>query len=95
MGPGSLSSLTDGLLRLGGKQDMKGQRVFAMELKAVQKVGLGMNIGTKLVLKDAIVARGMVLLEPRSATVTGGKIEALHKAWLENRKKDLKEAIDE
>jgi RecQ-mediated genome instability protein 1 len=75
-------------------QDWRGISVFGMELKNVPKVGLGMGIGSKLVLKNVEVARGMILLEPSSTTVVGGKIEELHRSWLENRKKDLKEAID-
>jgi RecQ-mediated genome instability protein 1 len=54
-----------------------------------------MSIGMKVVLKPGtIVARGVVLLEPATVVVLGGKIEALHKSWLENRKKDLKAAIE-
>src|SRR5450432_1870384 len=46
-------------------QDVKGMRVYALELKPVREVGLGMSIGMKVVLKPGtIVARGVVLLEP-------------------------------
>ncbi|KAI9743347.1 MAG: hypothetical protein M1818_003193 [Claussenomyces sp. TS43310] len=75
-------------------QDAKGQRVFALELKTVAKVGLGMGIGTKIMLKGVTVARGMVLLEPATAVVLGGKIEALHKNWTANRKKELMQTIE-
>lgn len=75
-------------------QDCKGQRVFGFELKAVSpKIGLGMDIGTKMVLKGCIVARGMVLLEPENVMVLGGKIEHLHKIWQKDRKKELRDAI--
>lgn len=75
-------------------QDASGRRVYGMELKALEGVGLGMSMGCKMVLKNAVVARGMVLLEPATTTVLGGKIEALHKAWKEGRKVELKAAIE-
>ena len=75
-------------------QDAKGTRVYGMELKAVEGVGLGMNIGCKIVLKNVVVARGIILLSPPNTTILGGKIETLHKAWKENRKAELKAAIE-
>ena len=76
-------------------QDARGTRVYGIELRALEGVGLGMNIGCKLVLKDAIVARGLVLMEPKTTTILGGKIEGLHKAWKEGRKEELKKAIEQ
>ncbi|KAJ9659797.1 hypothetical protein H2201_007233 [Coniosporium apollinis] len=73
-------------------QDAQGMRVFGVELVGVEGVGVGMNIGAKMVLRDVLVARGVVLLEPRSVRVEGGKIEGLHKAWREGRKERLKTA---
>ncbi len=73
-------------------QDAKGTRVYGIELREVQGVGLGMSIGSKYVLKNAIVARGVVLLESGTASCIGGKIENLHKAWKEGRKEELKAA---
>lgn len=76
-------------------QDHKGQRVFGIELRSVPKVGLGMEIGMKMVLrKGCEVSRGVVMLRPESVLVLGGKIETLHKTWQANRKRDLREAID-
>ena len=75
-------------------QDAGGRRVYGVELKGLEGVGLGMSIGCKMVLKNASVARGLVLLEPATTTVLGGKIEELHKAWKEGRKADLKAAIE-
>jgi RecQ-mediated genome instability protein 1 len=46
-----------------------------------------------MMLSGFTVARGVVLLEPRKVVVLGGKIEVLHKGWIENRKKDLEAAI--
>lgn len=74
-------------------QDVKGQRIYGLELRAVKGVGLEMSIGTKMMLNGCTVARGVVLLEPGKVVMLGGKIEALHKAWIENRKKDLEAAI--
>ena len=75
-------------------QDAKGTRVYGIELKGVEGVGLGMSMGCKMVLRNVVVARGVVLLEPGTTTVLGGKIEGLHKAWKEGRKAELKAAIE-
>ncbi|CAF9920102.1 MAG: hypothetical protein HETSPECPRED_004162 [Heterodermia speciosa] len=76
-------------------QDPQGLRVYGIELKDVEGVALGMHIGCKLVLEGTIVARGILLLEPRTTSLLGGRIEHLHKAWKENRKRDLKAAIQD
>ena len=75
-------------------QDAQGSRIYGIELKHIEGVGLGMNIGSKLVLRDVLVARGVLLLEPDTTSLLGGKIETQHKAWKENRKADLKAAIE-
>jgi RecQ-mediated genome instability protein 1 len=67
-------------------QDAKGTKVWAIELKKVDGVRLGICLGTKLLLRDVRVARGMVLLEPGGVQVLGGKIEELDKEWREGRK---------
>lgn len=75
-------------------QDWKGQRVFGIELRRVAGVRLGMDIGTKVVLKGAVVARGCILLEPKTVVLLGGKIDVLHRAWLDGRKGELREGIE-
>ena len=75
-------------------QDAKGTRIYGIELKEVEGVGLGMSMGCKMVLRNVVVARGVVLLAPETTTVLGGKIEGLHKAWKEGRKAELKAAIE-
>lgn len=75
-------------------QDAAGRRMYGIELKGLEGVGLGMSIGCKMVLKNALVARGVVLLEPSTTAVLGGKIEELHKAWKDGRKTELKAAIE-
>ncbi|KAI4237053.1 MAG: hypothetical protein LQ349_002143 [Xanthoria aureola] len=75
-------------------QDARGTGVYGIELKDVKGVGLGMSIGCKMVLKNVLVARGVLLMEPANTTILGGKIEALHRAWKENRKAELKAAIE-
>ena len=74
-------------------QDARGVRVYGIELRNVVGLGLDMNIGCKLALKGASVARGVVLLEPSAVTVLGGKIEDLHKKWRDTRKAQLRAAI--
>ncbi|OJD35994.1 rmi1 protein [Diplodia corticola] len=73
--------------------DAAGTRVYGFELVPVPGVDVErMGIGAKLVLRNAVVARGVVLLEPRTTTCLGGKVEALDKPWREGRLARLKEA---
>ena len=76
-------------------QDARGKSVYAIELKDIKGVAIGMSIGCKFVLKNARIARGVALLEPASTAMLGGKIEELHNAWKENRKTQLLTAIQE
>lgn len=75
-------------------QDSQGERVFGIELKNVEGVALGMSIGCKAVLRNITIARGVILLGPWNMTLLGGRINILHQAWKENRKAELKEAIE-
>lgn len=77
-------------------QDCKGAKVYGFELKQVEKIGYPpiMNIGCKIMLKrGSKVARGMVMLEPGSTVILGGKIEGLDKAWREGREKTLRDMV--
>ena len=75
-------------------QDCKGQTVYGIELRRVDKIGVGSTtIGEKVVMKaGTIVARGTVLLEPCNCQLLGGKVDAWQKDWLEQRLARLKEA---
>ena len=73
-------------------QDAKGLKIYALELRAIDGVSTNMNLGCKFVLRNFTVARGVIMLEPRSVQVLGGKIEALHKAWRDGRLERLKAA---
>lgn len=75
-------------------QDARGGVVYGFELGRVQGVSLGMNIGLKMELRNVVVARGLVLLEPKSVVLLGGKIEAAHKTWREGRKAQLLAAVE-
>ncbi|KAL5337337.1 DUF1767-domain-containing protein [Aspergillus crustosus] len=75
-------------------QDAKGTRAVGIEMARI--IGVGVNtlpIGAKLTLRNATVARGMILLTPESVTLLGGKIEAMDKAWKTGRKARLLEKI--
>lgn len=74
-------------------QDVKGQTVYAFELTKIPKIEVGMSIGTKMMLRNVLIARGLVMLEPEKVVVLGGKVDVLHKEWVENRKKGLLEAV--
>ena len=88
-----------GIITKGGPhkvllQDVKGTRAYGIELRGVEGLGLEMSIGCKVLLKDIKVTRGVLLLEPGSTSVLGGKIEGLHRVWRENRKVELRAAIE-
>jgi RecQ-mediated genome instability protein 1 len=70
-------------------QDATGCRVYGFELSPVSGVNLNITIGAKLVLKDATIARGVVLLQPATVTLLGGRIDELHKSWKAQRKERL------
>ncbi|KAI9839742.1 MAG: hypothetical protein M1837_002030 [Sclerophora amabilis] len=74
-------------------QDARGIMAFGIELKPVKGLSGGMSIGTKVVLRNVLVARGVLLLEPNTTTLLGGRIEASHKAWIDNRKAELRAGI--
>lgn len=76
-------------------QDCKGQKVYGLELKRIDRIGVGtLNIGEKMLLKKGtIVARGTLLLEPSGCTILGGKVDAWQKAWLDGRLARLRETV--
>ncbi|KAE8308783.1 hypothetical protein BDV41DRAFT_481171 [Aspergillus transmontanensis] len=77
-------------------EDAAGTKAVAIELKRVSGIALGkLPIGAKLVLHNATVARGMVLLTPESVTLLGGKIDSLDQTWKEGRKERLVARITE
>ncbi|OHF01217.1 RecQ mediated genome instability protein Rmi1 [Colletotrichum orchidophilum] len=77
-------------------QDSKGNKIYAMELKRIDKIGIGSTyIGEKVMLKKGtVIARGTVLLEPEKCVMLGGKVDAWQKAWVEGRMARLKEAVE-
>ena len=75
-------------------QDSKGITVYGIELVDIKGLSLSMSIGSKMALKNVAVARGVLLLEPATTTLLGGKIENLHESWKANRKTSLKAAIE-
>ncbi|KAJ5555166.1 hypothetical protein N7461_003636 [Penicillium sp. DV-2018c] len=73
-------------------EDAAGTLVVGVEMQRVEGISLEkLGIGAKLLLQNATVARGMVLLKPGSVTLLGGKIEARDKAWRDGRKARLLE----
>ncbi|OAA81993.1 hypothetical protein LEL_01538 [Akanthomyces lecanii RCEF 1005] len=76
-------------------QDSKGRTVYAVEMKRMDRIGVGKtNIGEKMLLKaGTVVARGSVLLTPDKTVFLGGKVEAWHEAWMNGRLARLKAAV--
>jgi RecQ-mediated genome instability protein 1 len=75
-------------------QDCKGQKAFGLEVKRIDRFGVGrLNIGEKLVVKSgAVVARGVILLDPSNCVALGGKVEAWQKPWVDGQLERLREA---
>lgn len=71
-------------------QDAKGTKAVGVEMTRINGIGIGkLPIGGKLLLRNATVARGMILLTPESVLLLGGKIEAMDQAWKTDRKSRL------
>ncbi|KAF7544052.1 hypothetical protein G7Z17_g10259 [Cylindrodendrum hubeiense] len=78
-------------------QDCKGTKVFAMELKRMDSIGVGTTqMGEKILLKaGTVISRGTILLEPDKCILLGGKIEAWQRVWMDGRLARLREAVNE
>ncbi|KAF2122058.1 RecQ mediated genome instability protein Rmi1 [Lophiotrema nucula] len=70
-------------------QDAKGLKVYAYDLNGIEGLNASMNMGTKLLLRNCDVRRGVIMLEPGFVQILGGKIEALDKMWKDGRKDRL------
>lgn len=101
-GAGATTQNTNGAAPTAGKnavhrltlQDHKRSRVYAVELKRIDAVGVAKtSIGCKILLRaGSVVARGTVLLTPENCVVLGGKIDVWHEDWTKGRLARLKEA---
>lgn len=77
-------------------QDAAGTQIVALELRSVEGIAIGkLPIGAKMVLRNVIVGRGMVLLTPDTVIVLGGKIEHLDAEWRRTRKANLLARLEE
>ncbi|KAI0904464.1 RecQ mediated genome instability protein Rmi1 [Ustulina deusta] len=76
-------------------QDCKGQKLYGLELKRIERIGIGsLNIGEKIILKRGVViARGTLLLDAPTCAILGGKVEAWQRDWVEGRLTRLREAV--
>ncbi|KAL1958947.1 hypothetical protein VTO42DRAFT_3500 [Malbranchea cinnamomea] len=71
-------------------EDAKGTKVVAIELKRINGIAVEkVPIGTKILLKNATLARGMILIEPANVEILGGKIDIMDKEWRAQRKARL------
>lgn len=74
-------------------QDWKGQHVYGLEVGAVPKVGIMLSIGTKVVVRNLVLARGVAMLDANNTTVIGGEIKELNEKWVKERKQKLQNAM--
>lgn len=93
-GPAAAGSGNDRATHRLVLQDARGQKIYGLELKKVDRIGIGKtNIGEKMLVKSgAAVSRGVIMLEPQKCVVLGGKVDVWHKAWVEGRIARLKAA---
>lgn len=75
-------------------QDCRGQKVYGFELVHIPEIAVGvLPIGAKILLKKGtVVARGSILLEPKTCQMLGGKVEAWQRSWLDGRLARLRDA---
>ncbi|PHH80331.1 hypothetical protein CDD80_1970 [Ophiocordyceps camponoti-rufipedis] len=97
--PPPTTTTTTGEARAGAThrlvlQDCRGTRVFAVELRRVERVGVGSTaMGEKILLRaGTVVARGTVLLAPETCLLLGGRVDAWHDVWAAGRLRRLEEA---
>jgi RecQ-mediated genome instability protein 1 len=74
-------------------QDAKGLKIYAFDIRGIDGLNTNTSMGTKLVLRNVDVRRGVVMLEPGNVQILGGKLEALDKAWKDGRKERLMKAV--
>lgn len=74
-------------------QDWKGQHIYGMEVSPVPKVGITMSIGTKVVVRDLVLARGVAMLDAKNTTVIGGEMKELNEKWIKERKQKLRDGM--
>jgi len=73
-------------------QDINGANIYGFEMQRVEALG-SVGIGAKVLLRDAVVSRGVVLLEGRTVEVLGGKVEAWDKEWRKGRIRELRSRV--
>ncbi|KAJ5111274.1 hypothetical protein N7532_001809 [Penicillium argentinense] len=77
-------------------QDAAGTKTVGIEMQAIEDLSIEkVPIGGKILLHNATVARGMVLLDPQCVSLLGGKIDALNGPWKENRKAWLLQRVSQ
>ncbi|PNS21351.1 hypothetical protein CAC42_1130 [Sphaceloma murrayae] len=74
-------------------QDAHGTKMYAFEMNPVHGVDLTMAIGAKLLIRTAVIARGMILLEPSQTELLGGKVAPWAEQWTKGRKAMLKSRL--
>lgn len=74
-------------------QDALGRNIYAFELTNVQGIDSTMSIGTKLILRRATIARGVIMLDPACVDILGGKVESWDKAWRDGRTQALRAKV--
>lgn len=69
-------------------QDTRAQSMYALVLDH-SRINLDTPIGTKLLLKNIVVARGVLLLDNSNVQILGGTVEQWNSTWKRSHKKRL------
>ncbi|PHH89976.1 hypothetical protein CDD83_4804 [Cordyceps sp. RAO-2017] len=76
-------------------QDCHGTRLYAVELRRIDGIGLGRTaLGEKMLLRaGTVLARGTLLIAPDTCLILGGRVDAWHDAWSRDRLRRLRDAV--
>lgn len=66
-------------------EDSNGQRFWGLERKPIKGIQLSTKLGTKLLVKNVLVRRGVLMLDPNNTTILGGSIEEWDKDYFPKR----------
>ncbi|EPX72145.1 uncharacterized protein SOCG_04838 [Schizosaccharomyces octosporus yFS286] len=76
-------------------EDANGQRFYGMEWKSIPGIQLDTNLGTKLLIQNAQIKRGTLLLTPENTEILGGEIDEWNREYFPKKlMQELKEELE-
>ncbi|KAG5519388.1 hypothetical protein PMAC_002015 [Pneumocystis sp. 'macacae'] len=62
-------------------EDASGLCIWAIEYKSIEDISLKMNLGSKILLKNVLVLRGVLILDPLNFSFLGGHVFELNQNY--------------